>query len=1033
MKKLLQSLFVLLFIAITAMAQERTISGTVTSKEDKLPIPGVSVKVKGTKSGTVTGANGKYSVQVPAGATELEFSYLGFVKQSKTIGSSTVADIVLVPDSKVLSEVVVTALGIKRQGSSLGYATQTVKGDEVAQKSDPNLLNTLQGKVTGVNITSSSGAPGASTNINIRGVTSFNGNNQPLIVVDGIIFNNGVDNTQNTLFGSQPSGRLSDVDPESIASINVLKGPAASVLYGSRASAGVIVITTKDGSGMKGKTEVTFSSSYNMQNVSYLPDFQNEYGQGTQNNFVETSTNSWGPKFGTISEVTTSYAGVVPYIAYPNNIKDFYKQGSILQNSLNIAGGDQNNNFVVNLGSTLQNGIIDRSKYQRHSVQVGGNTKLKNGIKLGGTVTYVKSFTSNTITGNGGSAFGQITRIPRSFDLNGSRYKDDLGNSIYFLPGQNHPRWSLENEYLDNKVDRVFGNTSISYDITDWLNIGYRITGDVYQDDKNAINRIGAARNPGGLLGESGILRGEYNGDLLINMRKNDIFTPGLNATLLLGQNINQRTLRASEIVAEGLVIPGFDNVSNGTVFTGSTATRETRRLVGHYGQLSLDYKSYLFMELSGRADMSSTLPTNKNTYFYPSVAVSFVPTEVFDIKSDWLSYLKIRGNIARVGRDADPYLLNSVYVKSAYGNNTANITFPISVGGNSIPGFGVSTRIGSPNLGPEFVTSYEGGFNLGLLKNRVSLDFTYFDTRSTKQILNVAVSNSSGYDTRTTNIGEMTNKGIELQLNATPVRTADFSWDVTMNFTRIRNKVLSIDEGVDSAPITGNAFIGINPSIKVGYPHGVVISTANARTPNGELLVNGETGAFAPGIPNSVIMNPQKDYILGINNRFTYKGLTLSALFDINKGGQIYSFGQTDMRSGGSVAMTAVDRELPRILPGVIANGDGTYRPNNIQVSAQTYWSGLGGLASEGAVFDATAYRLREVALAYALPAKMLTKTPFGQVSIGFSARNLWLFAPGFPQDPEINSSGAGNMQGVDFNGIPATKNYGFNLKVTF
>ncbi|RQO68016.1 SusC/RagA family TonB-linked outer membrane protein [Pedobacter sp. KBW06] len=1032
MKKLLQSLFILLFVATSAMAQERTITGTVTSKEDKLPIPGVSVKVKGTKSGTVTGSNGKYSVQVPAGATELEFTYLGFERLSKAIGGSTV-DVVLSPDSKVLTEVVVTALGIKRQASSLGYATQIVKGDEVAQKSDPNLLNTLQGKVTGVNITSSSGAPGSSTNINIRGVTSFNGNNQPLIVVDGIIFNNGVDNTQNTLFGSQPSGRLSDVDPESIATINVLKGPAASVLYGSRASAGVIVITTKDGSGMKGKTEVTFSSSLNLQNASYLPKFQNEYGQGTQNNFVENSTNSWGPKFGTMPTVTTSYAGVVPYQAYPNNIKDFYKQGSILQNSLNIAGGDKDKNFVVNLGSTLQSGIIDHSKYQRHNVQVGGNTKLRNGIKLGGTITYVKSFTKNTIAGNGGSAFGQISRIPRSYDLSGAPYKNDLGNSIYFLPGQNHPKWSLENEYLDNRIDRVFGNTSISYDIADWINVGYRITADVYQDDKNAINRLGAARNPGGLLGESGILRGEYNGDLLINMKKNNVFTDGLNASLLLGQNINQRTLRASEVVAEGLVIPGFDNVSNGTVFTNSSATREMRRLVGHYAQLSLDYKSYLFMELSGRADMSSTLPTNKNTYFYPSVAVSFVPTEVFNIKSDVLSYLKIRGNVARVGRDADPYLLNSVYVKSSYGNNTASINFPMSIGGNSIPGFGASTRIGSPDLGPEFVTSYEGGFNIGLLKSRVSVDFTYFDTRSTNQIFNVAVSNSSGYDTRTTNIGEMRNRGIELQLNATPVRSSDFSWDVSMNFTRIRNKVLSIDEGVDNAPIAGNAFVGINPSIKVGYPYGVIISTANARTPNGELLVNGLTGAFAPGVPNSVVMSPQKDYTLGISNRFTYKGLTLSALFDINKGGQIYSFGQTDMRGGGQIEMTAKDRDQPRILPGVIANGDGTYRKNNIQVSAQTYWAGLGGLASEGAVFDATSYRLREVGLAYSLPAKLLTKTPFGQVSLGFSARNLWLFAPGFPQDPETNSSGAGNIQGVDFNGMPSTKNYGFNLKVTF
>lgn len=1036
MRKLLLISFVLVLALLQqAYAQSRTVTGTVTDQATGLGLPGVAVIVKGTTVGTTTGANGAYNINVPANGNTLVFRFIGYQTVERPIGNSSVLNVDLGVDSKQLQEVVVTAQGIERDVRSLGYATQAVSGDAIAQRSEPNVMNTLQGRVTGVNITSSSGAPGASTNINIRGITSFNGSNQPLIVVDGIIFSNDVDNSQNTLFGSQPSSRISDINPESIESINILKGPAASVLYGSRASAGVIIITTKSGKGMQGKTEVTFNSSVNWQKAAFLPEFQNEYGQGTQNNYENNSTLSWGPRFGTagMETVTTTWGATVPYQAYPNNIEDFYQTGQLIQNSLNIAGGDQNNNFAASLSSTLQDGIVRNSDFNRHSVQVGGNSKLKNGIKVGGTATYVKTSQTNTTMGNGGSAFGQITRIPRSYDLIGMPYKDETGQSIYFLPGQNHPLWSLENEFFTSNVDRVFGNLSVGYDITDWLNVSYRVTADTYTDTRNQTLRIGAARAPQGRINEDLRFRSELNGDLLINAKKENIFTEGLNANLLLGQNLNQRTSKATGVSAASLTIPGFDNVSNGSVFTDSYSTRTERRLIGHYGQLSLDYKSYMFLELSARVDQSSTLPEANNAYFYPSVAVSFVPTEAFNIQSDVLSYAKVRGNVARVGRDADPYLLQSVFAQSSFGNNLASVSFPLSVGGASVPGFQIGSRIGSMNLKPEFVTSYEAGLNLGFFRNRLSVDFTYFHTKSTDQIFNVAVSSASGYDTRTTNIGEMQNKGIELQLAGTPIRTGDFSWDVLVNFTRIRNKVISIAPGVENSTITGNSFIGIAPSIAEGHPYGVIISTANARNDDGQLLINPATGGFAPGVAGEVIANPQKDYIAGITNTLRYKGFALSALFDINKGGQIYSFSQVDMFSRGQLAVTAVDRDQPRILPGVIANPDGTFSPNNIQVSAQTYWSSLGGLASEAAVFDATAYRLRDMSLAYSLPKSTLEKTPFGGITVGVSARNLFLYAPGFPSDPEINTQGAGNIQGLDLNGIPTTKNYGINLSVTF
>ncbi len=1035
MRRLLLLCFgaLLAFTSNDLQAQERTITGKVTSIEDGSSLPGVNILLKGTTNGTVTDSEGRYTLAIPGSEGVLVFTFIGFKTKEVDASNGSTIDVQLETDVTQLSEVVVTALGLERDKRSLGYALQSVSGGAISQRSEPNVLNSLQGKVAGVNIVGSSGAPGANTNINIRGITSFSGSNQPLIVVDGVIFSNDVNQSQNTLFGSQPSNRLADIAPENIESINVLKGPAAAVLYGSRASAGAIVITTKSGKNMAGKTEVTFLSSVNFQNVFGLPDFQNDYGQGVNNDFNNTSTNSWGPRFGSgLTEVVTLQGETVPYQAYPDNIKDFYRTGRIIQNSLNLASGDAENNIAASVSSTFQEGIIPFTEFNRNSVQFGGNTKLKNGIRLGGSATYVKTQQVGIPQGNGGSAFGQLSRIPRSFDLVGRPYKNALNRSIYYSATQNHPLWSTEFEQLNGEVDRIFGHFTLGYQIKEWLNVSYRVTGDTYSDRRKLSLAIGAARAPQGQVVIDNFYRSELNGDLIITADKDNFLLDGLDANVLLGQNINQRKFQNSFVSSESLTIPDFYNPSNGSVFTNSGENSNIRRLMGYYGQVNLAYNNYLFLELTGRVDKSSTLPDGSNSYFYPSVAVSFVPTDAFALDSEILSYAKIRASAAKVGRDADPYLLNSVFVKTGYGNNLASITFPLAVGGGSIPGFQPGSRIGSSALTPEFVTSYEGGINVGLFENKIGLDVGYFYSESENQIFNVAVSNSSGFDTRTTNVGLMTNRGWEVVLTATPVK-GDFTWDVSLNFTRIRNKVHEIAPGVENTTIIGNSFIGIAPSIAKGHPYGVIIGTKNARNEDGELLINPATGLFVPGIAGEVIANPNPDWLGGITNTFSYKGLSLSVLFDARYGGELYSFGMVDLRSGGHLEITGVDREQPRILPGVIDNGDGTFRPNNIQVSAQTFWAGLGGLASEGAVFEATVYRLREMALNYTLPAKWFANSPFGSVSLGVSGRNLWFFAPGFPGDPELNTQGAGNIQGMDLNGAPNTRNFGANLRVTF
>jgi TonB-linked SusC/RagA family outer membrane protein len=1025
------------FLAVTSWAQERMVSGRVSSDEG-FALPGVNVVIKGSTSGTITDANGSYTLSVPsANGAILVYSFVGFTTQEIEIGTKAVIDVQLVSDVTQLSEIVVTSQGIEKDSRSLGYSLQSVNGAMLAQRSETNLLNSLQGKVAGVNIVGASGAPGASTNINIRGITSFGGNNQPLIVVDGIIFNNSV-NGGASVFTTQPSNRLADIAPETIESINILKGPAAAALYGSRASNGAIIITTKSGKRLGGKTEVTLTSSVNFQNVFGFPEMQNTYGQGTNNDFLNTSGNSWGPAFGgALTEVTTLQGATVPYQAYANNVKDFFKTGKVVQNGLNIASGNADNNVALSISTTLQDGVIPNSTFDRNSFSFGGNSKMTNGLLIGSNLTYVNTKQTGNPQGNGGSALGQITRIPRSYDLIGSPYKDQLSKSIYYNTAQNHPLWSTENETFNSTVDRFFGNFKIGYNITDWLNVTYRVTADTYTDRRKIIYQIGSARNPTGRVQEDIYYNSELNGDLLITASKDNFLMEGLNANVLLGHNINQRRFQNSTVDGQSLTIPFFTNVSNASVFTSSQENSNQRRLVGYYAQANLSYNNYLFLELTGRADQSSTLPKANNTYFYPAASAGFVLTDAFSISSDVLSYAKVRASAARVGNDAGVYLLNSVYGSAGYGNNLASITFPLSVGGASVTGFTPGGRIGSNSLKPEFVTSYDGGLNVQLFDNKVSFDVGYFYTKSTDQIFNVAVSNSSGFSTRTTNIGLMTNKGWEGVVSATPLKIGDFSWEISANFTRIRNRVVEItpeDIPNENSAIPGiSAFIGMTPSIYEGQPYGVVVGNANARNANGELLINPATGLFATTVAGQILANPNPDWLGGLTNTFSYKGLVLSVLLDVRYGGQILSFGNVDLRSNGNLKITEKDRDKPRILPGVIDNGDGTFRPNNIQISAQAYWQGLGGLGSEASVFDATVYRLREMSLSYNLPSKWFVKTPITGVNFGLSGRNLWFHAPGSPSDPEVNTQGAGNVQGLDQSGAPNTKNYGANLRITF
>ena len=1033
MRKTMLIFSAILLLTLQGFSQ-KTITGVVTSEETGNPVANASVT--GGRAGVGTDASGKYSISVPNNVNQLNFSSVGFIRQTIAIEGQSTINIRLKKQDVELKEVVVTALGIVRDKRSLSYATQNLKAEQIADRGSINLINALQGKISGVSITGASGAAGASTNINIRGITSFNGNNQPLFVVDGIPISNDVDRTSNSLFDNQPANRALDIDPNNIESINILKGPAASVLYGSRASAGAIIITTKKGS-TNGKVEIVLTSSYAVQDVIGLPDVQNEYGQGLGGVYNPLSTSSWGPRFDAVPTIANGLivGGVTQkYQAYPNNIRDFFEQGSIKDNSLVINGGDANQNFIFSISNTNNVGILPNNSLNRTSLKFGANTVLRDKIKLGGSVTFSNTLQNGIVGGNGASALGVLAGMARSIDLtsyktNGT-YKNPDGSNNFLIPNVENPYFGAFENTTKSNVYRWLGNVNIGYDITKWLNVSYRLGLDTYTDRRKQVYAVTSIRNPGGQIIENSIFRSELNGDLILTARKNGFLTKRLDVTAIAGQNVNQRKSQSVFLQGDGLVIPGFYNISNATTLTnGSFESNITQRLLGYYAQLSLAYSNYLFLEMTGRVDQSSTLPKSNNTYFYPSVSAGFIFTDAFKINSNILTYGKIRGSVAKVGRDAPAYQLDNLYGSAAYGNNVAAFSFPLG----TTAGFGTSSRIAPVKpLTPEFTTSYEGGINLGFFKNRITFDLAMFDQRSKDQIINVALAPSTGYASKTTNIGELSNKGVEMLLTVNPIHTSKFNWDISANYTRIRNKVISISPGITSFSIVGNAFIGSIPSIKVGEPYGVILGGVIPKSPDGQRIINPTTGLYQPTVAGQVLANPNADYSLGFTNNLRYKQFNLSVTCDFTKGGQILSFTSGLYKSRGVLDVTAVDRESPRILEGVILDPvSGKYIPNNIQISAQSYWQTLGGLQSEFNVYDATVFRMRELSLGYDIPSGRYVKFVKG-LRFSVFARNLFYVAPNSIIDPEVNTQGAGNIRGLELQSAPNARTIGANLKIT-
>ncbi|MEO7801709.1 MAG: SusC/RagA family TonB-linked outer membrane protein [Ginsengibacter sp.] len=1034
-------------VVIATMAQKVAISGKVTDSVGN-PVYNASIREPKSRNGTVSDLNGNFTINTNPG-TALEVSIVGY--KPVLVNAAPNLNVTLLSNNTALTEVVVTALGIRRTDKSTGYSIAKVDPGVLTQKSEPDLLKGMQGKVAGVDIRSSQGTPGAATRIQIRGNSSFFGNNEPLIVVDGIPFSNDqVTTSQQTSGGGAYGSGIANLDPNDIASMNVLKGSSAAAIYGSRASNGVIIITTKSGSATKSKKglEVTFKTSYSIEQIANLPNYQNEYGAGT-NFLYQNSNGSWGPAFRNKDSIPVwgNYKNAYPelfptdsvaYRAYPNNVNSLFDYGKVFENSVGFTGGDEKSAVSLTLSNLNHQGYVPGTKYDRSNIGLGGSTKLTSGINIRGNFSYAKSrqlggfFGYNQVDG-AASQFARSFLLARNWNLD-LPFEDENQNPL--IPNAagsyDNPKWSAKYNRMLTDEERFIAGAHMDFKINNWIRVDYSIGSNINQLERREITEIGSrAANSTGRLVVENYRKQEIESNLILT------FTPKVSQNITvratLGNNYNQRTIKDLVTTGNQFITRGIYTLRNTSQQIFNTDYYERRRIVGVFADATLGFKNYFFLNLTGRNDWSSTLPINNRSYFYPAVSGSLIFTDALKIQSNILDYGKVRAGWAKVGRDADPYSLQNVYrLGTSYlGQPTAAL----------------DATAFDPDLKPEFTKEFEYGAQLSFFKRKIEVDVAIYDRNSTNQIAPISTPASSGYSSYYTNYGELSNKGVEIDLILRPLQSKSFKWEIHGTFTRNKNIVEKLIEGVDRLPLFG-VLEGISPYLEPGRPFGYLRGTVDARDPaTGALLINPTTGFMIQALEEQFIGNPNPDYKMGITNTFSFKGLIMSALFDMTKGGALYSSTIADILGRG-VTKDNVDRETSWIIPGIYGDPNtglpllvgGKTVTNQTRLNTNDLYFGESfatNSASEWNVYDATVYRLREVTLGYDVPKRVFNRLPIGGITVTLTGRNLWYLAPNFPKhinyDPEVNSFGSTSTQGIELNTAPTTRRFGINLNVTF
>jgi TonB-linked SusC/RagA family outer membrane protein len=1028
MKRLFLGLFVVCCCLAGVSGEafgQRTVSGKITSGEDNSPLRGARIVAKGTRSGTFTDARGVYSLAVPDGATTLVISSVGFIQQEIPINDRATIDVALKVDSKLLDEVVVTSFGIEREKKSLGYAVQEVSAREIQSANQPNIVSALQGRVAGVTITGGGGSPGAGANIIIRGITSLapGADNQPLFVVDGIPISNATQSgnplpsagtnsgpgNQGEQFGF--TNRAGDINPDDIESINVLKGPAATALYGLRAANGVIVITTKR--GKSGQIAINFSSSGGFDNIAKTPRYQTIYGQGslgiTREPYSGNAFRTEGPPRSLTGEA----------IYDPNAI---FETGNRLTTNLSASGGNNVATFYTSLSRFDQKGIVPFTDFARSTATLKGKVNLSEVFSVNASINYTNSGGSKP-RGGDKSIFSSLSYWSPSYDIRDYQFPD--GSPKNYTAGIiDQPLWFAKNSRYNDNVNRLIGDVGFAYEPLSWLSVRYQITLDTYSDSRTgyvpAILDVGTQVN--GFVTEERLNSREINSNFLITARTN--FTDELRGQLILGNAITDIYTDYLSSRGEGFAIPGFYDVSNtANFFAGRDQTR--RRIVGFFANAELSWRDLLFVTLTGRNDISSTLPSASRSFFYPSASVSFVLSELIkdQLSPEFVNLIKFRASWAQVGKDVTPYSVGEYY-QSAPG-------FPF----NGVSGFRVDPFAGSLNLRPERTTGIDIGGDFRFFSDRLSLELTYATQTSDDQLFQIPVSNTTGYARFTQNGGRIVSNTIEGLLRLTAVETPEFNWTASLNFSRTRSEVLQMPVGIDEISFGGDpAGVTANKVVKGGAV-GDIWGFDFFKNSTGKFIINQTTGF--PVVKDSLVKvgNAFPDAQLGFINTFTWNGLSLSFFLEWRIGGSAVDMAERNFYRNGVAGFTDIRYKqvlFDGVTPPTADAPDGA--PNTVPAYLNLVTFARGGVNSSKYfnIQDASWIRLRNVSLSYTFPRSFLEGSIFKTVGITLAGNNLWLNTPFRGYDPDALAYGSGtNVFGLVGRNTPALRSFtfGFNL----
>lgn len=1069
MRKIVTLVMGMLFLAVaTTFSQTREVTGRVTDAAGA-PLPGISVLVKGTKTGTTTDASGNFTIQVKEGAT-LIISGASYASQEIKATPGTAMKVSLSEKKQELTEVVVTALGIRREKKALGYAVTTVDKKALELRPDGDVVRLLNGKAPGVDIGATSGISGSGTNIIIRGVNTISGSSQPLFIVDGVPFDASTNAQASFVYGNTTTSRFLDLDPNNIENISVLKGLSATTLYGELGRNGVVVVTTKNGANRKinKKAEVTVSQSYFQNTVSNLPDYQYSYGGGFDQSLGLAFFSNWGAKFTDPAALVThpydraALRGALPeyvgakyeYKPYYNSVKNFFRTGQIKTTSVNVAASGQNVNFNANYSYMDDQGFTPGNNVYKNTFGMGGTAKLANNFTINGTFNYVNtnfkspptstSFGSNPSTS---SVFGNLIYTPIAVNLMGSPadgnnylpWENPVDHSsIYYRSGNDiqNPRWTVANAFTGQNVNRIFGNLGARYEVMKGLGLTYRVGYDMYSD----YNFL--SQNKGGTVGGEDYTLGVHRTVNGYNTIWDHTFAADYLKDLTSDWNLNvnaginsqeriysQNGQRSTQQLVYGLFDhDNFITHQNTSEGGGGLDFKSKSQSIGVFAQGTFGFREYLYMTVGGRNSWTSNLEKANRSIFYPSASVAFVPTTAFESlqNSKWVNYLKLRAGYATSANFGSPYNTRNVL-------NISTNVFVDRVG-TVINSNTISDRLANPNLQPELLKEFEVGLEGKFINNRLNLDITYYNRVSKDQILDRDLDPSTGFSVTSINAGSVRNSGIELALGYTVIRNKDWNWQLDGNFTRNRNLVFDLPTDIKQIGIAGFSNEGL--FVIEGQPLGVIQGTSTQKDPKtGQRIVN-SNGDYISSNGIGIIGDPNPDYKMTGISTLSWKQFSFRFQVDFTKGGDMLAYTPGTLIGRGLTKDTEFDRYLPLILPGV--KEDGT--PNDIQISAsQAYfndYSGFFGMA-DLITYDATVIRLREASLSYNLPASLLAKTPFGSASFTISGQNLWYNAPYFPKhvnfDPEVNSLGVSNGRGYETLAGPTSRRIGASIRITF